>query len=200
MRAAALVVLGVALAGGCRRMSLARPFDGGAAGAPPAVASDQAPRAGDAGASGLPEDPEAGRKSEAQWRKHMEWEERERQLSFDKNRIPQHRAVIQKLAAARARYDGAKTKAAVERVRAEMPALRQDLQARATEIDHWHVNSPLLADYDAEMADLERAYPDAKLAALAGDAKPLRELRARLDQRKKRMTEWLADAKESEGE
>jgi hypothetical protein len=196
MRAAALVVLGVAIAGGCRRESLAGTRDAGVA----PVASDQAPRTGDARPSGLPEDPDAGRKSEAEWRRHMDWEERERQLSFDKNRIPQHRAVIQRLAAARARYDRAKTKAAVERVRADMPALQQDLQARATEIDHWHVNSPLLADYDAEMAELDGAYPDAKLAALAGDAQPLRALRARMDQRKKKIAEWLADAKESEGE
>jgi hypothetical protein len=196
MRVAALVVLSVALAGGCRRASRAGPRDTGAS---PAV-SDQAPRAGDAGPSGLPEDPAAGRKSEAEWRRHMDWEERERQLSFDKNRIPQHRAVIQRLAAARARYDRAKTKAAVERVRADMPALRQDLQARSTEIDHWHVSSPLLADYDAEMADLDGAYPDAKLAALAGDPQPLRAVRARMDQRKKKMVEWLAAAEESEGE
>jgi len=197
MRVAALAVLVVALAGGCRRASLARPLD---AGAVPVVSSDQAPRAGDAGPSGLPEDPAAGRKSEAEWRRHMEWEERERQLSFDKNRIPQHRAVIQLLAAARARYDRAKTGAAVERVRAAMPALRQDLQARATEIDHWHVSSPLLADYDAEMADLEVAYPAAKLAALGGDAAPLRAARARMDQREKKMAEWLEAAKEAEGE
>jgi hypothetical protein len=197
MRAAALVVLSVALAGvGCRRGSPASPHD---ADVPPAM-SDQAPRVGGAGPSGLPEDPEAGRKSEAEWRGHMDWEERERQLSFDKNRIPQHRAVIKWLAAARARYDRAKTKAAIERVRAEMPALRQDLQARATAIDHWHVNSPLLADYDAEMTDLESAYPDAKLAALTGDTKQLGELRARMDQRKKKIAEWLAAAEESEGE
>ena len=196
MRVAALVVLSVALAGGCRRASRAGPRDTGAF---PAV-SDQAPRAGDAGPSGLPEDPAAGRKSEVEWRRHMDWEERERQLSFDKNRIPQHRAVIQRLAAARARYDRAKTKAAVERVRADMPALRQDLQARSTEIDHWHVSSPLLADYDAEMADLDGAYPDAKLAALAGDPQPLRAVRARMDQRKKKMGQWLAAAEEAEGE
>src|SRR6185369_11429350 len=106
----------------------------------------------------------------------------------------------QLLAAARARYDRAKTGAAVERVRAAMPALRQDLQARATEIDHWHVSSPLLADYDAEMADLEVAYPAAKLAALGGDAAPLRAARARMDQREKKMAEWLEAAKEAEGE
>jgi len=196
MRAAALVVLSVVLAGGCRRASRAGPRDTGAS---PAV-SDQAPRAGDAGPSGLPEDPAAGRKSEAEWRRHMDWEERERQLSFDKNRIPQHRAVIQRLAAARARYDRAKTKAAVERVRADMPALRQDLQARSTGIDHWHVSSPLLADYDAELADLDAAYPDAKLAALAGDPQPLHGVRARMDRRKKKMGEWLAAAEEAEGE
>ena len=196
MRVAALVVLSVALAGGCRRASRAGPRDTGAS---PAV-SDQAPRAGDAGPSGLPEDPAAGRKSEAEWRRHMDWEERERQLSFDKNRIPQHHAVIQRLAAVRARYDRAKTKAAVERVRADMPALRQDLQARSTEIDHWHVSSPLLADYDAELTDLDAAYPDAKLAALAGDPQPLRAVRARMDQREKKMAEWLAAAEESEGE
>ncbi len=199
MRAAALVVLGVAVASGgagCRRVSLAGARDAGGA---PAV-SDQAPRVGDAGPSGLPEDPAAGRKSEAEWRRHMDWEERERQLSFDKNRISEHRAVIQRLSAARARYDRAKTKAAIERVRSEMPALRQDLQARTTQIDHWHVNSPLLADYDAELADLDNAYPEAKLAALRGDTPPLRALRARMDQRKKKMAQWLAAAEESEGE
>jgi len=197
MRAGALAVLAGALAaGGCRRASLARALEAGAA---PAV-SDQAPRAGDAGPSGLPEDPQAGRQSEADWRRHMDWEERERQLAFDKNRIAQHRAVIQRLATARARYDRAKTRAAVDRVRSEMPALRQELRSRTTEIDHWRVNSPLLADYDAEMAELERAYPDAKLAALGGDAQPLRVVRAGMDRREKKMAGWLAAAEESEGE
>jgi hypothetical protein len=50
------------------------------------------------------------------------------------------------------------------------------------------------------MADLGAAYPDAKLAALGGDAQPLRAVRARMDQRKRKMTEWLAAAEESEGE
>jgi len=50
------------------------------------------------------------------------------------------------------------------------------------------------------MADLDSAYPDAKLAALRGDAQPLRALRARLDQRQKKIAEWLAAAEESEGE
>jgi len=148
----------------------------------------------------LPEDPAAGKKSEAQWQQHMEAEERERQLGYDRRKIREHRKTMKLLAAARARYDRARTAAAVARVRATMSTLREQLRARETAIDHWGVNSRLLADYEATIAALEGAYPDAKVAALSGDGQPLRDLRAELDRRTKKMNEWLTEAAASEDE
>jgi hypothetical protein len=148
----------------------------------------------------LPEDPVAGRLSELQWRQQMVAEEHERQLAFDRNRVEQHRRVVELLAAARARYDRARSEAAVARVRGGMPALRAELRKRTTAIDHWGVSSPLLADYGAWMAALESAYPAARVAALGGDAGRLDELRADLDRRAKKIDAWLEEAAASEDE
>src|SRR6476661_5191136 len=49
--------------------------------------------------SRLPEDAVAGKKSEAQWREHMAFEERERQMGFDRERLKEHRAVLKLLVA-----------------------------------------------------------------------------------------------------
>jgi hypothetical protein len=150
--------------------------------------------------SRLPEDPIAGKQSERQWREHMQDEERERQLAFDHNRVRAHRSVVRLIGAARARYDRARSAAAVAKVRSDMPAQIAEIRRRVTEIDHWGVNSPLLPDYEALENSLSAAYADAKLAALNGDATALAALRADFDQRVKKMAAWLEEAAEGERE
>ena len=49
----------------------------------------------------LPEDPERGQRSTAQWSQHLQHEEDERQGIFDRQRIPQHRALMKLLTNAR---------------------------------------------------------------------------------------------------
>lgn len=148
----------------------------------------------------LPEDPIAGKRSTEQWREHLEEEEHERQLGFDRERVVQHRAVVKAITAARARYDRARTEAAVAKARTDVRRRIADVRSKVTRIDHWGVNSPLLPDYEALTASLDGAYADAKIAALRGDPGPLAQASAAFDQRMKKIAEWLKEAAESEPE
>jgi hypothetical protein len=127
-------------------------------------------------------------------------EEDERQLIFDHGHLRQHRALVKLIAAARARYDHARTDAARAKTRADMPGQITEMQRRVTEIDHWGVNSRLLPEYAALQASLANAYPDAKLAAIKGDAHALADARADFDQRMKKISDWLERAAEDEDE
>ncbi len=181
---------------GCRRAPVP-PTDerSGVRAAPSASASVAPPDP-----SRLPEDPAAGRRSTLQWREHMEDEERERQLGFDHRHLKEHRAVVKLLTAARARYDGAQTEAAVERVRGDMPRQLTEIRRKVTELDHWGVNSRVLPDYAALEASLEAGYADAKVAALGGHAEALAAARATFDQHLKTIADWLEAANETEGD
>ena len=70
----------------------------------------------------------AGAKSTAQWREHMAAEEHERKLRCDRDHLKEHRAVVKFLVEARARYDRAKTKAAVMAIRKRLPAAVDDVR------------------------------------------------------------------------
>jgi hypothetical protein len=146
----------------------------------------------------LPEDPVAGKQSEAQWREHMEEEEHERQIGFDRQHLEEHRAVTKLIAAARARYDGAKTEAAVAKVRADMPRQIAEVRKRVTAIDHWGVNSRLLADYEALSVSLSDAYPLARVSALKGDGSALDAARGAFDEHMKKIASWLEEAAEND--
>jgi hypothetical protein len=128
----------------------------------------------------------------------MAAEERERQLGYDRRKLAQHQAVVRLLGDVRASYDRAKTEAAVARARSGMPALIKDVRSRVTAIDRWGVNSRLLKDYDALIVALAEAYPEARIAALRGDARALEELRADLDRRMREITDWLTQAAASD--
>jgi hypothetical protein len=192
--AAVAAALGVLLTlPGCGRESASR--SAAKVGSP-----DQRAPGGDADPGRLPEDPTAGHQSEIQWRAHMDAEERERQLGYDKRRLSEHRTVIKLLGAARARYDRAKTAGAVARARSETAASIEDVRRRITAIDHWGVNSPLLTDYYELIGQLDSAYPEARVAALSGDAGALTQLRSDMDRRILKMKKWLEEAQQSEEE
>jgi hypothetical protein len=146
------------------------------------------------GAARLPEDPVAGAKSTAEWRTFMAAEERERRLHYDRDRLKQHRAVLRLLRAARARYDRARVKAAVEDARARSSATAEEVRRRMAEIDRWGNNSNLLADYDAMLRLLADDYPAARLVALGGDGARLGRVRADFVAREKKIAAWLAEA------
>jgi hypothetical protein len=147
-----------------------------------------------------PEDPAAAAKSTAQWRAHLDAEEHERKILYDRGRLKEHRAVLKLLVAARARYDRAKSKASVLAVQKRLPATVEDVRRRMTQIDHWGTNSPLLADYDAYLKVLGDRYPEARIDALAGTTAPLDAVRGELDQRTRHIKDWLAEVAESQKE
>jgi hypothetical protein len=130
----------------------------------------------------------------------MAFEERERKLHYDRDRIREHRALMRLLAGARARYDRARTSAAVAAAQTRLPETVAEARRRIKVIDHWGNNSNLLADYDVILKVLADDYPAARLAALRGDPKPQADLRGELDARDKKMAAWLKEAAASEDE
>ena len=147
-----------------------------------------------------PEDPVKAAKSTAQWREHLAAEEHERKLHYDRDRLKGHRAVLKLLVAARARYDRAKTKAAVLAVQKRVPATAEDIRRRIKQIDQWGTNSNLLGDYDAFVNALGTPYPAARIAAIGGDHAALDALAADLDRRTSHIKDWLAEAAASKDE
>jgi hypothetical protein len=149
----------------------------------------------------LPEDAALGKRSELQWRQHMEDEERERQIGFDRQRLKQHRAIVARFKAARSLYDRATAEAALAKARTEMPQRVEEIQKQVTELDHWGNNSRLLGDYAALEASLTSDYADAKLSALKGDGAALKNAQAAFDGHLKIISGWLeevAHAKEED--
>ncbi len=149
-----------------------------------------------------PEDPVAGAKSTQQWREHMAHEEHERKLHYDgdRNRMKDHRVVVKFLVATRARYDRAKTKAAVLSIQKRLPPAVDGVRKRITKIDQWGTNSNLLGDYDAMLKALSDTYPAARITSLEGDPAPLAALKADLDRRTKHIDDWLAEAARAQDE
>ena len=190
-RTSALVALTAAalLLPACRKSSVAA-ANGGAHTQAPAT-HDPAP---------LPEDPVLGARSTAQWQEHLAAEERERKLHYDRDRMADHRAVVQFLVGTRARYERAASKAAVTAIQARLPPRIDDVRQRIKRIDHWGGSSNLLADYDALLNALASEYPAARVRFLAGDRAPLVQSRADFDKRMKFVERWLEEAAESEDE
>src|SRR6185503_20877760 len=97
---------------------------------------------------------------------HLKHEEHERKLHYDRDRLKQHRAVVKFLVATRARYDRAKTKAAVTAIRTRLPPAVAGVRKQITAIDKWGTNSNLLEDYDVFLKALSEGYPAARIGAL----------------------------------
>jgi hypothetical protein len=148
----------------------------------------------------LPEDPVTGKLAEQQWREHMEREEEERQMLFDRQRLREHRALVRLITTLRTRYDRAKTEPALGKLREGAAQKLEDIQKRVAAIDPDRVNSRLLGDYEALQSSLRNDYPDARAAALRGDHAPLTAARATFDQRLERIDAWLEEAERGEEE
>lgn len=164
-------------------------------------ASSEATRsAGTIESAALPEDPDAGARSVAQWRQHLDQEERERRLSYDRRKLREHRAVLKTLRSARQSVDAAASEGAVvlarEQLRSRLPTLEKEFDA----IDHWGVSSKLLPDYRALIDLLSNAYPDARRSALSGDATRFESVARTVDARFAAIDAWLEQASESEDE
>jgi hypothetical protein len=148
----------------------------------------------------LPEDPVAGARSVAQWREHLEREERERRLGYDRRKLREHREVLKTLRSVRRSYDGAATKRAVSSAEDAFRQSLPKLAAKFDEIDHYGVSSKVLPDYRELVATFSDAYPNARIAALAGDTAALARLTGEVDARFSAIDAWLREAADSEHE
>ena len=148
----------------------------------------------------LPEDPEAGARSVAEWKQHLVREERERRLNYDRRRLSEHRQIVSLLRRTRESYDRASAEPAVssseQRFRDGLPKLERMFE----HLDHWGVSSQLLPDYKKLADDFSEAYPKARIAALAGEQPPFTAISREVDARFQAIEAWLNEAEESEDE
>lgn len=151
-----------------------------------------------AAGSRLPEDPQAGARSVAQWREHLEEEERERKLRHDRRKLSQHRRLSQLLHATQRQYDRAASERAVvaaqKSFRASLPQLEKSFDA----VDHYGDSSRLLPEYRKLLELFSDAYPAARIAVLAGSNAALDEVEAGVRTRFAIIDEWLLEAARDE--
>jgi hypothetical protein len=139
----------------------------------------------------LPEDPVAGKRSELQWQKHLQAEEVERQMIFDRYRLTEHRALIKRIKDARDRLDRGKTPKQLQQTQRELAPGLQELRKGIDEIDRYKNSSRILSDYEALMTALSHSYPEARLAAMGGKPETLVQARADFDAHLRAMNSWL---------
>jgi hypothetical protein len=151
-------------------------------------------------AAPLPEDPEAGKRAEAQWREHLDEEEEGRQLGFDRRRLKQHRALIKRIRNTRARVNGARSLSAINKVQGELAPQIALLRRDVEQVDPWGATSRLLPDYNAVLTLLAGDYGEAKAEALGGNPAALAEANKSIDEHLKHMEELLEEAAESKDE
>jgi hypothetical protein len=148
----------------------------------------------------LPEDADAGARAVAEWRQHLEREELERRLSYDRRKLVQHRAVLKTLRDAQRSFDVATSERAVlaaeRRFTTTVPTLEKDFDA----IDPHGDSSKVLSDYRKLVKTLAGPYPRARRSALSGDTAELSRLGEELDARFRAIDAWLREAAESEDE
>jgi hypothetical protein len=142
----------------------------------------------------LPEDAEAGARSVAQWREHLEEEERERKLRYDRRKLSQHRRVSQVLRTTQGQLDHAPSRRAVEAAQRSFRASLPTLEKAFDSIDHYGDSSRLLTEYRKLSAIFSETYPEARIAALAGSMQSLQELEARVATHFQTIEEWLREA------
>ena len=139
----------------------------------------------------LPEDPERGKRSTEQWKKHLQKEEDERQALFDRLRIDQHRVAIRLLFGARKTLDEAMGRQELAAAQTAVNGQLAELTERLKQLDPWGNSSRLLSDYDALHDLLARRYAEARLAAFRGDSQPLTAARNEFDAHVRAMQGWL---------
>jgi hypothetical protein len=122
-------------------------------------------------------------------------EERVRLLAYDKSKLGLHTQVFSFITKTRAALDGAKDRAAVEKLAAKQNKAIVATGKKRQLIDPKGGNSNVVTDYDVMLNALANDYPTALLAAFDGDPKPIAEQRDELDKRTKKITAWLSAVK-----
>jgi len=147
----------------------------------------------------LPEDPIAGKASEAQWREHLAEEDEERLLANDRRALKLHQKIVALLTRARGAYEQAHGKNAVLRVQADMPDTEAHCRKLMGEINQWGNVSPLTATYETLLTSLKEDLPQARLAALNDGKRSLEAVEQDWAARLRRIKHRLHEAAEGEG-
>jgi len=133
-------------------------------------------------------------------------DEHERLVKYDRSKLPLHNQVFAFITKTRGQYDALEKKVAgesdKEKAKTEVEKLAGSLRAsivatgkKMATIDPQVGNSHVTTDYDVMLNALANDYPEAMVASLGGDPKPLEEQKAELDKRTKKITEWLGELK-----
>jgi hypothetical protein len=130
--------------------------------------------------------------------------EHDRLLKYDRSKLPLHTQVFAFITKTRAAWDAlepklggdkARAKAAVEKLAGGQRAGIVAMGKKMATIDPKGGNSNVTTDYDVMLNALANDYPEALVASLDGDPKPLAEQKAELDKRTKKISDWLAELK-----
>jgi pyruvate/2-oxoglutarate dehydrogenase complex dihydrolipoamide acyltransferase (E2) component len=209
LSAVAVVSLGLALAGACNEPPAPPPAPTKAPEPPkPAVAADAgAPKPKMvANPDGLSLADRIAKREAAEKKVAAELAtaEHDRLLKYDRSKLAQHTQVFAFITKARAAWDAlepklggdkAKAKAAVEKLAGGQRASIVAMGKKMATIDPKGGNSNVTTDYDVMLNALANDYPEALVASLEGDPKPLAEQKVELDKRTKKIGDWLAELK-----
>jgi hypothetical protein len=117
-------------------------------------------------------------------------------FAFVKKTRAQYDALEKKITGA---SDKAKAKADVEKLAASLHAPIVATGKKMATIDPKGGNSNVTTDYDVMLNALANDYPEAMVASLDGDTKPLADQKAELDKRTKKIDDWLAEVRAGGG-
>jgi hypothetical protein len=158
----------------------------------------------------IPADPDAGsmedldRLTRKEAADALAIEEHDRPLKYDRGKLALHTQVFAFITKTRAAWDAlepklgadkAKAKAAVEKLAGGQRAGIVAMGKKMATIDPKGGNSNVTTDYDVMLNALANDYPEALVASLDGDPKPLAEQKAELDKRAQKISDWLAELK-----
>jgi hypothetical protein len=135
-------------------------------------------------------------------------EEKQRLLKYDKTKLPLHTQVFAFIKKTRGQYDAlekkiagasdkAKGKEDIEKLAGSLRAPIEATGKKMATIDPKGGNSNVTTDYDVMLNALANDYPEAMVASLDGDPKPLEQQKAELDKRTKKVEDWLGEVKKA---
>jgi hypothetical protein len=143
----------------------------------------------------LAERMERRKADEAKLAAQLAADERKRLLAWDKTKLRLHMEVFAFIKRTRTAYDGAKSKADVEKLQKSMEKSIVATGKKLQKIDPKGGNSNVVTDYDVMLNALANDYPQALIESFEGVQPAIVEQRAELDKRTRKIEDWLAALK-----
>jgi hypothetical protein len=125
-------------------------------------------------------------------------QEKQRLLKYDKGKLPLHKQVFAFILKTRAQYDKvlkSGDKGKVDKLRDSLQKPIVAMGKKMATIDPKGGNSNVTTDYDVMLNALANDYPEAIDTSFDGDKQPLVTQTTELDNRTKKIEDWLAEVK-----